>query len=257
MTNLKIKILESVQKNNLRMIPKWKFLLYSSLGIIGLIFTFMLMVFVFSLILFLLSRYGFMYLPLFNFMASIHALAAIPLALLICTIILLILIEIISRYYAFSFRRPLAVTFLFSTSCATIISFIISETPMHEYIRDYMEDHDIKIVSRIYERPAPFNNNGMQDILRGEVIEVYATGTKLRLFNGVIVSVYASTTLEKELPIPKVGDDIVVFGKVYNGAFELVDIKPAPRSPFGGPMHPRERNETDENHLWNRQPIMK
>lgn len=257
MTNLKIKILESVQKNNLKMIPKWKFLLYSSLGVIGLAFTFMLMVFVFSLILFLLSRYGFMYLPLFNFMASIHALAAIPLVLLVCTIALLILIEVISRHYSFSFRRPLAVTLLFSTSCATIISFIVSETPMHEYIRDYMEDHNIKVVSRIYERPMPFRGNGMQDVLRGEVVEVYATGTKIRLFNGMLVTVYASTTLEKKLLMPEVGDDIVAFGKVYNGTFELVGIRPAPRTPFGGEMHPRERNDPSHQDLWQREPLMK
>lgn len=250
MTNLKIKILERVQKNNLTMIPKWKFVLYSSLGLIGLLFSFLLMVFILSLIFFVLSRYGIMYLPLFSFIASIHALSAIPFVLLICTVVLLVVIEVISKYYSFSFRRPLAVTLLFSTSCAAIISFAISETPIHEYIRDYVDDHDISTISRVYDRPTPFSGDGMQDVLRGEVLEVYATGTKLRLFNGTVVSVYASTTLEKSLPTPQVGDDILVFGKVSNGVFEIVDIKPAPRGPFGGPMHPRIRNNSDHQSLW-------
>ena len=58
MTNLKTKILDTVEKNNIRMIPKWKFVLFSVLGVIGIVFVFLLAVFSFSLVLFVLSKYG-------------------------------------------------------------------------------------------------------------------------------------------------------------------------------------------------------
>jgi hypothetical protein len=128
---------------------------------------------------------------------------------------------------------------------------------MHEYIRDYVEDHHIPVVSQFYNRPIPFNANGMQDILRGEVVQVGATGTMLRLFNGMTVIVYASTTLEKAIPVPEIGDDVIVFGTVSNGMFELVDIRPAPHSSFGAPMHTHERKDFDYKELWGMQPIMK
>lgn len=87
MNNLKTKILETVQKNNIKMIPKWKFVLYSALGVAGVWFTFLVLVFVVSLIFFVLSRYGFLDMPFFGFMQTVHALGAIPFALF-CTVVL-------------------------------------------------------------------------------------------------------------------------------------------------------------------------
>jgi hypothetical protein len=239
MTNLKTKILESVKKNNVTMVPRWRFMLYSSLGVFGIAFTSLVAVFLLSFILFLLSRYGFMYLPFFGFMATVHALQAIPLALLICTIALLVLIEVMSRYYSFSFRKPLVVTLLTLTSGVALVSFVISETSVHESIRQYAEDHHMDKVSRMYDRPLPFKKDGMKDILRGEVIALGSTSTTLRLFNGVTVEAYASTTLGTVMYTPKIGDDVVVFGSIVGGSFEMVDMRPSPHTLFGGPMRPR------------------
>jgi hypothetical protein len=50
------------------------------------------------------------------------------------------------------------------------------------------------------------------------------------------VEVYASTTLTKVLYVPKIGDDVVVFGAIVGSVFEMVDMRPAPRTPFGGPL---------------------
>lgn len=237
MKNLKTKILESVQKNNVTMIPRWKFVLYSSIGIFGIGFAFLVAVFVLSFILFLLSRYGFMYLPFFGFMATMHALQAVPLVLLICTVALLVLIEVMSRYYSFSFKRPLAVTLLLLTTGAATISFIISETPVHEYIRGYAKDHHMDKVSRMYDRPLPFRGGGMFDVLRGEVIAIGATSSTLRLFDGVVVTIYASSTYMQQSAVPLVGDDVVVFGTIVGDDFEMIDMRPAPRTPFGGRLH--------------------
>lgn len=243
MTNIKTKILESVTKNKVTMIPKWKFVAYSSLGIFGIIFTVLLTIFVLSFILFLLSRYGFMYLPFFGFMATMHALEAIPLVLLMCTVALLVLIEVLSRYYSFSFRRPLVVTLLLVTTGVAVISFIISETSMHEYVREYAKDHKIERVSRMYDRPLPLRGNGMTDVMRGEVIALGATSTTLKLFNGMTVEVYASTTAPKAFFAPKIGDDVVVFGAIVGSVFEMVDMRPAPRTLFGGPLHRGSGNQ--------------
>jgi hypothetical protein len=245
MTNLKTKILESVHKNNVTMIPKWRFMLHSSLGIFGLGFIFLIAVFFFSLVLFLLSRYGFMYLPFFGFMATMLALQAIPLVLLVCTTALLVLIEVMSRYYSFSFRRPLMVTLLALTSAAAGISFIISETPVHDYIRGYAEEHHMDGVLHMYDRPMPFRGEGAPDILRGEVVAASATSTILRLFDGVTVVAYASSTLMQPLVLPHVGDDVVVFGTIVGDDFEMVDVRPAPHTPFGGPMRVHDGHMKD------------
>lgn len=233
MTNLKAKILDTVKNNTITMIPKWKFILYSTLGIVGIIFSFLITVFLFSLILFVLSRHGFMYMPFFGFMATMHTLKAIPLFLLLCTIVLLIIIELISRSYSFSFRQPLAVTLLLLTTFAAIVSFIISQTGIHEYVREYAMNHHIDPMVRMYDRPIPFRPAEGVDILRGEVVASSGTSTTLRLFDGAIIVAYATTTGTSTFMIPSIGDDVIVFGNFFGEQFQILDIR---KAPFGKHM---------------------
>ena len=238
MTNLKHKILETVKKNNITMIPKWKFILYSSIGIAGIIFAFLVAVFTLSLILFVLSRYGLMYMSFFGFMTTLHTLGIIPPLLILFTVVLLVLIEVLARYYSFSFRRPLAVTLLFLTSVATIVSYIISESPIHEYVRGYAKDHHFDMMAKAYDRPLPFkpraDMNNPMDVIRGEVMATSATSTTLKLFDGAIVIAYASTTSGKMLMVPVVHDDIVIFGSFIGDRFVISRMRPAKRMYFGG-----------------------
>lgn len=234
MKNLKTKILDAVEKNNIIMIPKWKFVLYSALGIVGIIFSFLLLVFLFSLMLFVLSRYGFMYMPFFGFMHTLRTLSVVPPVLLVCTILLLVLIEIISRYYSFSFRRPLAVTLLLIVSFATVTSYVISETSMHEYVRGYAKTHRIDMMTRMYDRPVPFKPINGMDVVRGEVVLYSPTTTVLELFDGTRVIAYASTTGTSTFIVPSIGDDVVVLGIFNNSKFMIIDMRQAPPRQFGG-----------------------
>lgn len=238
MNNLKIKILETVHKNNIKMIPKWKFALYSSLGVIGALFIFLVLVFIVSLMFFVLSRYGFLDMPFFGFMQTLHALGAIPFALFFCTLVLLVLIEVIAKMYTFTFRRPLAVTLLGITFVVTLSSYVISQTSVHEYVRDYVKSHNLDLFSRAYDRPAPPRKINGMDVIRGEVLVTSATSATLILFNGEKIIAYATTTNgTTTVPrFPEIGEDVVMLGTFINGGFEVVRIKPAHKGPFGSDM---------------------
>ncbi len=238
MNNLKSKILETVQKNNIKMIPKWKFVLYSALGIAGVWFTFLVLVFVVSLIFFVLSRYGFMDMPFFGFMQTLHALGAVPFALFFAAIILLIVMEIISRMYTFTFRKPLSVTLLGITLVVAFSSYMVSQTPVHEYVRDYMKSHNLTMLSRAYDRPSPPNNIRGMDVLRGEVVFVTGTSATVMLFNGEKIIAYATTsngttTMPK---VPVIGDDVVMLGTFMDDKFEIIRMRPAHQGPFNTPV---------------------
>lgn len=244
MNNLKSKILETVQKNNIKMIPKWKFVLYSALSIAGVWFVFLVLVFVVSLIFFVLSRYGFLDMPFFGFIQTIHALGAIPFALFVTAIFLLVLMEVLSRMYTFTFRRPLAVTLLGVTLIVTFCSYLISQTSVHEYVRDYMKSRHLEMFSRAYDRPRPPNKIQGMDVLRGEVLVTSATSATLLLFNGEKVVVYATTSRgTTTMPrAPRVGDDVVMLGTFVGEYFEISRIRPAHKGPFGSEMK-RVRSE--------------
>lgn len=233
MTELKTKIIETLSKGDIKMIPKWRLALYSFGAIFALAFLFLVLIFTLSLIFFILSRYGFMYLPMFGFMTILHTLKAVPLLLLLCTVVLLIVIELISRKYAFSFRRPLAITLLSITTLAVVISFLLSMTSVHEYVRDYAKEHDISLVSNAYKRPLPIMY-GSKDmtVVRGSVIDSSTDFVVVELFDGTKVKAYASTTAGIS-QLPLVGSDILLFGNFVGEDFEIIGIKNAPREPFG------------------------
>lgn len=233
MTKLKTKIIEAVQNNSITMIPKWKFVLYSVFGILGIIFSFLIAIFIFSLVLFLLSTYGFLYMPFFEFVSTLHTLSAIPLLLLLCTIGLLIVIEIVSRYHSFSFRQPLSVTLLLITSIVTIISFFISESGIHDYVHEYAKKHRISMMEKMYARPKPFRPiDKRMDVLRGEVIQVASSSVSIKLFDGTIVVAYATTSNEGNIFSSLEGKEVMVLG-VFNGEkFEIVKMKNNKKPPF-------------------------
>lgn len=232
MNTLKTTILDTLKKNDIKMIPKWKFILFSSLAITGLVFMFLVIVFLASLILFLLSRYGFMYMPFFGLVHIVHTLRAIPTVLFLCTVVLLVLIEVITRYYSFSFRRPLAVTLLGFTFFALLASFALSQSGIHEYIREYAKNHHINMMSRAYDRPIPFKQIPGVDIIRGVVTESSSSLMVIRLFDGTLVTAYATTTGDKP-HFPEEGNDVIVLGRFVDGKFEIEGVREAPPFPFG------------------------
>lgn len=229
MTTIKSTILEFVEKNNITMIPRWKIILYSLLGIGGLFFTFLALVFMVSLIVFVLSKYGFIYMPLFGMGALTESLQALPLLLFICTLALICLVEILARRYAFSFRKPVLITLLGVTLIATFIGFLVALSPLHTEVRSYARDHKIGFVLRQYDRPGPRDAT----MLRGVVIATTSGAVTIQLFNDATTTVYASTTRE-QIMLPALGDDVIVFGRMVGGTFEAVGIRQAPRLPFEG-----------------------
>lgn len=209
------------------MIPKWKLFLYSCTALVSLLFLFLVVVFVLSLIFFTLSRYGFLYLPLFGFMKTLHLLQALPVLLIFLCSVLLVAIEVISRKTTSSFRRPLVATLLFVTSLAVVLGFLITLTPMHEYVRDYAEEHNIPLVKKAYKRPLPLELPKGVTILRGEVVCVGSSSFFLEDFSGEKIEV-VTTSSSLFLPEREIGRDILVLGAFSSSTFRAVQIKEAP-----------------------------
>ena len=243
MNTLKDTILNIVEHKKIQMIPRWKFILYSSFGIIGFLFSFLSLLFVVSLILFLLLKYGFMYLPFFGVGAILHILTGVPAVLGILGIILAVLTEILGRQYAFSFRKPLLTTLLWIILSALVIGFLVSISPFHNAMRSFAKSHHIDGFRDIYERPT--FNEGLDGrvVIRGEVLATTTTSVTLSLFNNVERTVYATTTGDT-FPNLVIGDDIVVFGILTNNKIEVMKIRISPEMPFEN-----RRNEGMKNHM--------
>ena len=119
---------------------------------------------------------------------------------------------------------------------------------MHEYVHGYAKDHNIEMMRRVYDRPLPFRPlSGGRDVLRGEVIEVTASGTTLRLFDGTTITAYASSSLNSSVTLPEVGDTVVIFG-VFDSEthFSIEKIRQMGDGGMGGMMGKREKRGEEQ-----------
>lgn len=237
MNTIKHTIVESIKKNTLTMTPRWKFVLYSVLIGSAFAFTFLLTIFVISLVFFLLSRYGFMYMPLFGATATLHALKAIPLSLLVCTLILIVFIEVFARYYSFGFKRPLIITLLGISFVAFCVGFVTSELGIHEYMRTYAQHHRLEMVERMYKRPLPFAQENVVDIVRGKVLRSASGTMTLESFDGSVIDVPLKISSQNTSFVAETGDEVMIFGDYEGGGFVGKEIRLVPTTPFGAHMH--------------------
>lgn len=232
MKSVKTNILQFVEKNKINMIPRWKFLLYSLLLFIGACFSFVALVFIGSLIIFVLSTYGFIYLPIFGFGELAENLRAIPILLLLLTVALIVVVEVLVRNYSFSFRKPVLTTMFTLIVLAIILSYLVTLTPVHREIRAYARDNHIDFVYHGYDRPLPLKPMKGMTVIRGIVVSTTTDSVTLKISDDSFVVVYASTTLMKKIDLPDKDDEVVIFGRVIGDKFEAVDVKHIEDLPF-------------------------
>lgn len=231
MTSTKNTILRMLDTEKLNMIPRWQFVLYTVLGVVGLLFSLFLLVFIVSLVIFILSTHGFIFLPLFGFGALIHGLVAIPKTLLLLSVLLIIIIEILSRKYAISFKKPLLVTIGGVTAFTLCSGYLISLTTLHPMVRNFGKDTRVELLRHAYDRPMVFENERGDTVLRGLVMATSSTSITLEMYdNKQAVVQIGEETVYGILPV--LGDEIVVFGTISSGTLQAKDIR-TPRKPFG------------------------
>ncbi|MCX6756699.1 MAG: hypothetical protein NTW35_00890 [Candidatus Nomurabacteria bacterium] len=232
MTDIKTNILQFVEKNKISMIPRWKFILYSLLGMTLTVFAFVVLTFFGSMIIFILSKYGFIYLPLFGLGGIMHGIRAVPFVLFILTVILIVIVEILVHKYAFSFRKPVITTLLTLTLSAIVFSSLLTLTPMHGEIRRFARENHIDFISRGYDRPLPIKEVGGMTVLRGTIVSTTTNDVTIKLFDDTTEIVYASTSI-KDNDLPDTGEDVVILGHMVEDKFEAVRIRDADNFPFG------------------------
>jgi hypothetical protein len=226
MTHIKDNILNIVKNDKATMIPKWKFVLYSILGIFSLVFALLALVFLASLVTFLLATSGFVYMPMFGLKETMHFLISVPIFLFAVAVIMLFVTEMLARQHAFAFKKPILVTLLSITALSVVVGFFVAKTPLHFMIRDYARMHHISMMQGVYERPLPFAPVDGMTVIKGIVLATTSDTIQVRLFDNRIVLVRATGTFPLPLFVEE-GVGIAIFGVTNDGEiFEAFKVKP-------------------------------
>lgn len=218
----KEKILEKIKKGEVKMKPKIYFVLKTILfaGIFGLFLIFSF--FFLSFIHFHLISSGIWYLPKFGIEGFFVFLKSLPWFLMILAIFLILILEILSRKFSFSFKRPILISLLTIIFIVFLGSFLFTKSNIHP--RLLLESKEGKIPPPISPIYLKYGMPKFKEFHRGIIEKVSTSSVFIRKPDGEALEV----NFEKPLPYFgkfKEGEGLMIFGKRENGKIKKFKIK--------------------------------
>lgn len=128
------KILSAAQKGELKMRPKWHFILKAGLWIAGIAALFLAILYFLSLFLFIARKTGIWAAPVFGWHGLFVFLISVPWMLVLAVLVFIGILEILVRHYAFAYRLPLLYSALGLLLVVVAGGLIVDRTPLHERI---------------------------------------------------------------------------------------------------------------------------
>lgn len=240
--NIIDKVLAKIKKGDVKMKPKVYFVLKTILSIVGVLVVGAFAVFLISFIGFHLRASGVGYLPHFGFLGFGAYLRLLPWFLIIASVLLIVLLEILAKHFAFVYRRPIFYSLLAIIVFALVGGLIIDKTPFHSSLFFQARQGELPFAGPIYR---DFGMPEFRDVHRGAVSQTTETGFIMETSRGdqLTVIVNPETRVKFKAQIES-GDTVVVFGKEEGGRITAIGVSkidddlrlsPSMRSPLSPP----------------------
>ena len=208
--SIKSDILEAIHEGKITMRPKWHFMLRSTLAIAGGVIIALTLLYLASLIIFVLRQDGVWFVPVFGPRGWFAFLISLPWLLIWLVLVFIVILEILVRHFAFAYRRPLLYSALAILCLVVLGGFLVAATGLHRHFGRYAVRNGLPFAGPLYRdagRPT------LPDVRRGKVLNTTTTGFIMKSIPGDIVRVII--TPRTRLPygmdlIP--GDGVIVFG---------------------------------------------
>ena len=210
MNNLKDTILQKIQTGELSMRPRWYFLLqglgfFLATGIVALV-----VIYLASFVLFVLHQSGVWLAPLFGVAGIVLFVVTSPWLIISCTVFFLVVLHLLVRHYAFSYRRPLLYSLIGIVVTVVAIATLLHGFAMHDMMRDFSRRHDLPGLSPMYR---DFGDRRPPGVVTGYIESVTKDGCLLRADHGetMIISFNQKTKLPRNWPLEP-GARVIIFG---------------------------------------------
>lgn len=205
--NIKEEILGMIQTGDIEMKSKAHFMLKTFGVIVGVLFAFGTLLYVVSFIMFALRVSGTLALPSFGLPGVFILFSSLPWILILVSGVLIIVVEVLGRYFAFVYRQPLLYSIITIIAIVGVIGMLVDTMDIHPRISRFAQERNIlggSALYRQYERP-PFERSGI-----GVVIEITEAGYIIKTPRGE--SLLVSTSTETRFPNGVGGDGAIVVG---------------------------------------------
>ena len=127
-------IIAAAGKGELKMRPKWHFILRAVLWISGIAVVTLALLYLASLVVFIAHKTGIWVAPVFGWHGIAIFLISLPWLLVLAVLFFIVVLEILVRHYAFAYRLPLFYSALGVLLVVVTGGLIVAGTPLHDVL---------------------------------------------------------------------------------------------------------------------------
>lgn len=222
-------ILQTIQKDEVRMRPKWHFILNISLLVVGTILAGLSLLYLVSFIVFTLRQNGSWFMPSFGAQGWSALFISLPWLLIVWALLFVIIVGLLVKKYSFAYGRPLIYSALGIILFAGVGGFLIALTPLHSELLFQAEEKNLPLAGGMYRQ---FCHSQPNNITMGRIIEKIPSGFSLRNqeFEVLMVEVTPRTILPRQgIQLEEV---VVVLGDRQGNVIKAFGVQPV-GTPYG------------------------
>jgi hypothetical protein len=217
------KILQSIKTGEVKMRPKWHFVLRGALVGIGTVLVALTLLYIISFIIFILHQNGTLFAPGLGVRGLGIFLFSLPWILIVITLIFIAVLEILVRRYAFAYRRPLLYSALAVVFLVLVGGVIIARTSLHPKFFIYAREGRLPIAGQLYRGYGMQRLPNIHPCIITEINENGFVAEDIR--NERVVVMISSDT---EFPFGtnfSIGDRVLVLGDRSNTTISATAIR--------------------------------
>lgn len=218
----KEQILKAVKDGLITQRPKWQFALHTAMMTTGMLVTFLLAIYLMSLISFVLHQSGAWFEPSFSGKGWLVLLRSLPWILIILTIIFIAIVEILFRHFSFAYQQPLIYTAFGIIAIVLFAGYLTSITSLHKNILSFFENNKLPVADQIYQH---YNHRPSERVYIGTITLINDDDYIIESQHDQELHIIISD-LGREHPVNlDLGDTIVVFGTLNHGIITADSIR--------------------------------
>lgn len=236
-TRMKQAVLSRIESGQVMMRPKWHFILKTIVFATGTIFTGLALLYVVSLIVFVLQRTGVWFAPGFGFRGLGIFLFSAPWLLVLVGFVCAVGLELLTRYYSFSYRKPILYSIGGVVLFVIVGSVVFAQFGVQHAIARFAKDRGIPIARPFYQG---FDEQRMKNVHPGTVVSVFDGGFTLESRRRELLTVVIDTETRFPFGVDFVtGDQVVVLGDREDTTIQAFGVRrmddiPRPERKGGG-----------------------
>lgn len=216
------KIEEAIKSGQVKMRPRWYFILKTALAISGGLFVLLTILYLASLIIFISRQSGAWFAPAFGIGGMYIFLSHLPWLLVFLAVVFIIVLELLASHYPLAYRQPLLYSALVIIILSILGGYGLERTELHGRLSDYAEKDELPFAGQIYRN---FNRQKFNDIHRGEISSTTDDGIIIKNHDDEYLNIiFTPQTRFSGQNDFRLGDFVVIIGDRHGQDIEALGI---------------------------------